>query len=289
MLYDSLGEWRSQLRDVFTELQDVCKIECNQSCGFHVHVSPTGRRWNILEVKRICIAVLHFERAVAALLPPHRQNNYWAKPHGTNVNTLKGKTEAQWTKLIQDCKDIDDIILLMHGDGNRYFAWNFENLAEGKLGTIEWRQPCAMTTYSGCIAWIELAVTFVQAARKFQGNISTYPSTVSGLREFLFQNGLMGAASRQQYLNTILNKNKLKAPGWVELVTVTDDKKPSSAMLKAKVKEDSLKNIMLYKLRQKAAEEARAAEQKAIAREKARKEAEAAKKNAKEATLKGGR
>lgn len=277
MPFNSLGTWRSKLLDVFSTLGTVCNIACNQSCGFHVHVSPAGRPWHLSEVKNICIAILHFEGAMAALLPPHRQNNWWAKPHSTNSQPLKNIEEAAWIKLIRECNGFDGIIGLMHGNSNRYFAWNFMNLAEGegKTGSIEWRQPCAVTTSSGCFAWIELAVTFVQAARKCNGNISTYPRTVVGLRKFLFENGLMAGASKKDYLNAILNKDKLMGPDRVELMTMTDAMEPSAALLKKKVKEDSTKNIMLYKLRQKEEKDAKAAEEKKKAKEKARQEAEA--------------
>ncbi|KAG6368441.1 hypothetical protein INS49_002648 [Diaporthe citri] len=75
---------------------------------------------------------------MAALLPPHRTGSYWAKTHSNNVKKFMGKTVAGCIKLIQACKSIEDLIMLMN-EGNRYFAWNFMNLDQDhlKTGTVQ--------------------------------------------------------------------------------------------------------------------------------------------------------
>jgi hypothetical protein len=251
MTFRSSNEWRDEISGLFNGLNTLCALQGNQSCGFHVHISPYGQYWSLSELKGICRAIIHFERAMAALLPPHRNGNYWAKTHSNNVQKFMGKPVAACIKLIQACKRIEDLVMLMN-EGNRYFAWNFMNLDQDhlKTGTIEWRQPAAVTTERGCLAWVELAIAFVLAARRSDVDCTKYPGTVEGLKEFT-SNGLVDGVSDVRYLNAVFS-NKTGA------AALATPRIPSNAELETKVKEDQKKNLMLTKLSERLAAEARA-------------------------------
>ncbi|KAH8763664.1 putative amidoligase enzyme-domain-containing protein [Diaporthe sp. PMI_573] len=251
MTFRASAEWRDEISGLFNGLNGFCAFQGNQSCGFHVHISPYGQYWSLPELKGICRAIIHFERAIAALLPPHRNGSFWAKTHSNNVKKFVGKTVADCIKLIQACKSIEELVMLMN-EGNRYFAWNFMNLDQDhlKTGTIEWRQPAAMTSERGCIAWVELAIAFVLAGRRSDVDCTRYPGTVEGLKEFT-SNGLVDGASDVRYLNAIFS-NKTGAAALVA------PNRPTNAELETKVKEDQKKNLMLRKLEERLAAEAAA-------------------------------
>lgn len=86
--------------------------------------------------------------------------------------------------------------VMQDSDTECYFAWNFGNLAgwPGTTGaTIEWRQPPGVTAAEECLAWTELALEFVQAARGW-GDIgneiaSMYKADVDGFKRFIIDRG----------------------------------------------------------------------------------------------------
>jgi len=84
--FDEHGTWRNHVLKVFDLLKDDCKIKTNPSCGFHIHVSHTDGTWALSELKQLCVAILNFESAFAALLPAWRQSSKHAKP-----NSISGK------------------------------------------------------------------------------------------------------------------------------------------------------------------------------------------------------
>lgn len=252
IITSALGtDWRAEISGLFAGLDPLCSLKGNQSCGFHVHISPYRHYWSLEELQGICQAIIHFERAMAVLLPPHRNGSFWAKTHSNNIQAFRGKTVGACIKLIKACKSIDDLVTLMN-EGNRYFAWNFMNLDKEylKTGTIEWRQPAAMTTARGCTAWIELALAFVLAGRRPDVTVEDYPGTVEGLKDFVCK-GLVEGMSESRYLSAIFNTKT----GAAALIAPT---MPTKAELETKVKEDQKKNLMLLKLKEKLRAEAEA-------------------------------
>lgn len=76
-------------------------------------------------------------------------------------------------------------------------AWNFGNLlkekTKGTQMTIEWPQPPGVTTAEESLAWTELGLRFVQAARGWE-NIGNeiedkYRGDVQGLKAFVKDRG----------------------------------------------------------------------------------------------------
>ncbi|KAB5566932.1 hypothetical protein GE09DRAFT_1056396 [Coniochaeta sp. 2T2.1] len=91
--------------------------------------------------------------------------------------------------------------LMQNADAECPYAWNFGNLTKRPKTTgmtIEWRQPPGVTTAEQCLAWTELAVRFVQAARDWKdmavpstgvGLEMMYSRDVDGLKRFLQECG----------------------------------------------------------------------------------------------------
>lgn len=245
---------------MFNVLGSVCRFESNQSCGFHVHLSPAGRSWQVAEVQNICIAILHFETAFGAILPAFRWGNFWAKTFRNSNPALAGLPEAQCIAKVRACKTVTDLAHLMNPLGlgghkdecDRYYAWNLENLKANSKATIEWRQPEGMSTPQGCIAWMELATCFVLSARRpsVADKIATYPATAEGLRKFVEEGAVPGTSNVRNFAP--LFQGKAGARALQKLA------RPPASVLAAKQKEDKKKNVMLMKVFLKEKELARA-------------------------------
>lgn len=246
MPYGSGARWKKDIVEVFQILDRVCaSIEPNDSCGFHVHLSPEPTRvWTVPELQSICKAIVYFEPAMTTIHPTHRNGSFWAKTHSNEAKAFSGKDMAKNFKEIDKCKTIKDIIDLMNtgknGEVTRYWAWNFDNLGPDQIGTIEWRQPAAIKTAKGCIAWVELAVAFVNAARGGL-NCTKFPGTVAGLKAFIEPgHGQMDSA----WVNSIFNENITKASN----VQLKAAKPPTQEQLMLKTKGDRVKALRLEKV-----------------------------------------
>ncbi|POS69407.1 hypothetical protein DHEL01_v212198 [Diaporthe helianthi] len=183
---------------------------------------------------------LPFEGTILA--PTHRNGSWWAKTFRNNIQQFKDKTVADCIEVIEACESIESLAYLMNDGSIRYYAWNFQNLDETHLstGTIEWRQPAGMDSVHGCIAWIELAIAFVQAGRRPDIDCTSYPETVEGLKDFAWM-GVIVDASDARYMDAIFNTRT----GAADLVAA---RQPSHAELMTKIEKDQRKNLMLRKL-----------------------------------------
>jgi putative amidoligase enzyme len=78
--FDSRREWQTYIPQVFESVTRHCQIKTNNTCSTHIHVSPGhGGHWTLEELKEICLAIVYFEGAFLALLPPHRRDNYYCR------------------------------------------------------------------------------------------------------------------------------------------------------------------------------------------------------------------
>lgn len=88
----------------------------------------------------------------------------------------------------------------------REYAWNFKNLepSDGTGMTIEWRQPPGVTTAEEALAWAELALGFIQAARqpRTRDRLREFGLDVAGLKSFL-ESGIVTGVSDRRYFNVI--------------------------------------------------------------------------------------
>jgi hypothetical protein len=81
LTFDDKGAWRQHVRTVFDLVEDHCEIKTDISCGFHVHLSPADREWDLAELQNISIAILHFEQAMFDVLPEERRPRFGLKPN----------------------------------------------------------------------------------------------------------------------------------------------------------------------------------------------------------------
>jgi len=73
----------------------------------------------------------------------------------------------------------------MNPNGSKYFGWNF--LAIKKFKTIEFRRGAASLTVDDVFMWVEIAMSFIQAALKMRSanDLQAHASTIGGLRDFI--------------------------------------------------------------------------------------------------------
>lgn len=145
--------------------------------------------------------------------------------------------------MIDGCQSNQDIVDLMNDGGNRYFAWNFVNLYYGGRMTIEFRRGPGVEDVDGCFAWVEFAVSFVQAAI-LSGSIrglEEYEKNVEGLRSFILTN--------TQPLNTpqAMQQIFIGKSGSLMVRKIPALTAEQRAMLQKKTDEDDKKNLMLKK------------------------------------------
>ena len=57
-----------------------------------------------------------------------------------------------------------DLVLLMNPNHDKMFRWNFLYLLQDNKGTVEFRRGAASTSVTDVFMWIELAMSFTQAA-----------------------------------------------------------------------------------------------------------------------------
>ena len=79
----------------------------------------------------------------------------------------------------------DEIIDIMNPDQSKYFGWNFLSLKTYK--TIEFRRASASLSSNDTFMWVELAMSFIQAAmaQLSSQQMQKYPKTTSGLMYFI--------------------------------------------------------------------------------------------------------
>jgi hypothetical protein len=188
--FNTGSHFREHIEHVWSHLKEVTRIKVNKSCGVHVHLSPNDNIgvWTLPAVKAICRSIVYFEFAIEALLPSTRRCNHWTKSNVYDNDHFPDKKLRTCFSLIDGCQTIPEIVELMNEGDDKYFGWNFLNLLENGMTTIEFRRAPGVTNAEKCLAWVEFVVTFVQAAvQKGNGlsNNTGLAATVQELKGFL--------------------------------------------------------------------------------------------------------
>lgn len=177
----------------WTYLTNHYRITANDNCSTHIHIS-LDPVLSLLEIRRIAQAVVHFEPAFEALVPPARRDNDFVKSNWLDSPILAegDKSRSELISAIEAEGDIHRLINLMQSKDNRNFAWNFWPLF-GK-GSIEFRKPPASTTLEEVLSWAELTLSFVQTAIQCGSaqQLQKVPPTIGGLRWFVLQSAIPG-------------------------------------------------------------------------------------------------
>jgi Putative amidoligase enzyme len=179
--------WREQVKETWTYLSRCYRITEDNSCGTHIHISMVPN-YSLTELKHIASAVIQFEPAFEALMPDHRRGNAYAVSNWLHSPYLarRNKSRCQSIEAIECANDRVEVLRLVQGYRNHYFAWNFWTLF-GPKGTIEFRQPPASVSAGDTLGWAELAMNFIQASVQRGSSVRNFASNVGGLRSFLEQ------------------------------------------------------------------------------------------------------
>lgn len=142
--------WRQNLRSHFEIVESYAAIMSDVTCGTHVHVSPGGSKWTLDQVRNVSRSVLYFEEAFELLLPPDRRANSVCRSNRIENPKLRHLPDLDTCcQKIHECTTVEDLVRLMNAnpfvfeyrdretnDTDRRYGFNFENLLDGKLGTI---------------------------------------------------------------------------------------------------------------------------------------------------------
>ena len=220
MTFGRDSTWREEVRKVWNTLLQIAEVEINQMCATHVHVSPKETKiWDLDQLKKIAKAVVYFENAFDIISTPSRRAHRFTHTNKSGNIKLSSLTIEECCDKIARCKNALQLINIMQSSRDkptpsREFAWNFQNTAlegvrgEPILGTIgvsntqsspkrdqgtdiipssEFRRAPGVTKAEHCLIWVELAVSFVQAAVTIdiQQAAAQYKPTVQGLKDFM--------------------------------------------------------------------------------------------------------
>lgn len=223
----------------------------HNSCGTHVHIS-IAEGYTTGAVKRIAQAVIYFEPAFEAILPPNRrQNEYTMSNWIDNPNFgHKNKSRLESIATIENCSTTRQVVELMCPQQNKYWGFNFLNIVEDPHSTIEFRRGTPCASARSPLVWAELAMSFTQAAIKCgtSANLRKIPSSVEGLRWFLQNSGLneTPGMNDSRYLAILFQDIDPKAS--LQPAPLGKLSAEKRAKLKKKKYEDEQKNIMLAKM-----------------------------------------
>ena len=169
----------------------------SSSASTHVHISPSVQKleWTKARVAGVAAASIFFESAIRAILPKSRWvssfaqeyrdpdfGKHWNVPgYADKKDIHKSDDKKVLLQVMNKMKDTEGILgirKLMNPqnprtpqNGNRdegtdrYFAWNFANLAIGKAnegvkGSIEFRRGPPSLSADDAMLWIELVAAF---------------------------------------------------------------------------------------------------------------------------------
>lgn len=229
ILHFNEPRFRDFIRGVWARISELCLIDVDQihnSCGTHVHVS-TDTGFHVRQAKAIARAILYFEPAINALVPPDRRKNSYCKTFYLCNKNFQGLDPKQAIDVIDAIIELDDEtdgiaapdtspefydeefahpITKIMNNHKRYFTWNFVTIV--RTTTIEFRQAPGVTTPGETLAWVEFVVTFVNAAllkANSYAALEDFDINVDGLKKFL-KNGTVAGVSDESILDQITGR-----------------------------------------------------------------------------------
>lgn len=153
-------------------------IKPSETCGTHVHVSlPSLRALTKMRMRRVCKAVVYFERCIDSIMPPHRRNNIYCMSNRYNKSLKRYQTMTDVFKAIDAMETYTDLANLLSPDRN--FRWNFQGIVKAesetvilaKVATVEFRQPPGCTTVDDALFWQGFTLAFMAGAITSQSSI----------------------------------------------------------------------------------------------------------------------
>jgi len=245
MPFSQDSPWRDLVQEVWVSIMGSCLIRTDQTCGTHVHISPLGNlQWHIESLKHICRSILWFESALEVVVPKTRRGNAWAKSNRFDNSKFQGKDIAQCFQLVDQCSNNTEIADLMNDNGDRHYGWNFTNLYDGGIMTIEFRRGPGVTEVGMCLGWVELAVSFIQSAQSFGtlAQLTNYPKDVQGFKDFIIA-GLEQGVNKYELMTPIFQGKS----GSLEPIRVGNLTLEQRQKLHQKTEEDRKKSLIRKK------------------------------------------
>jgi hypothetical protein len=165
ILNDNGGLWKQRVCGLWEFLRKRSEIQTNNTCGTHVHTSPKEpATWSLGHLKRLSMAIIWFEPAMEVILPKQRRQNIWAKANHKDHPQFRTRTVENIFHMINSCETTDALIDCMNPEDDRYFGWNFTNLRESAIGTVEFRRPPGVTGRGASLSWMCFTAAFIRAA-----------------------------------------------------------------------------------------------------------------------------
>lgn len=183
--YEQGSSWRQDLHSHFQILESYAEIMTDVTCGTHIHVSPGDSEWTLEQVKNVSRSILYFEEAFEVLLPPERRGNRECRSNRFENPKLKHLPDlAACFQKVHQCTTIKALVHLMNAkeedpsrvseESNgekavteRCYGFNFENLMEGKIGTIG-KPPFFRKFHAQC-THVEVRVPKASLCHKISG------------------------------------------------------------------------------------------------------------------------
>ncbi|POS70590.1 hypothetical protein DHEL01_v211019 [Diaporthe helianthi] len=134
--------WRQHVQSLWRFLDSDYKVTADETCSTHVHVSK-AEGYTSEQLKRLAQAVIHFEPAFEALVPPERRKNEYARSNWIDNKNFgyQRLSRPQSITLLEGCTTVREVVDLMNPDGSKYFGWNFQAIP--KYSTVEFRRGAA--------------------------------------------------------------------------------------------------------------------------------------------------
>ncbi|KAE8136589.1 hypothetical protein BDV38DRAFT_293768 [Aspergillus pseudotamarii] len=218
----------------------------NADCSTHVHISRV-EGFSTSDVKGIAQAIIHFQPAFEAVVPPARRGNEYSRsnwldnPRFGYLNLSREQSIA----LLESKTTTDEIIDIMNPNQSKYFGWNFLSLKTFK--TIEFRRGSASLSSDDAFMWVELTLSFMQAAMTHPSlqHLRRYPGTIGGLKDFIQHARLpqQKGAHNPAHLQRLFHNKDLNSRLDPTCVGHLSDEK--QAKLQRKINSDAASNPML--------------------------------------------
>jgi len=162
---DNGANWEVEIDTFWEAMRAVFHMpQRAKACGSHVHVSRgKNKRFTLNELKTIGYGIAVYENLVLDLLMANRQENPYCKPNTVNSAQLQrcGRNRTAIGNVIRAATTPEALRDVMQS--NRYVLWNFDHVATGDSGTIEFRGGRCLRGEVRTKRWIAFAVAFIHA------------------------------------------------------------------------------------------------------------------------------
>jgi hypothetical protein len=191
------------------------------------------------------MAIIWFEPAIEVIVPKQRRQNIWAKANHKDHPQFKAQTAENILHMINSCETIDVLIERMNPQGDRYFGWNFTNLRENGIGTVEFRRAPGVTGQGASLSWMNFTAAFVRAAANVQdpSDLLKIQQSVEGMKSFLRVALPTRVRPRHEFGRIFRNKS-----GRMDITPLRPLTQQERELLKGKKGDKENRNTMMKKL-----------------------------------------